>query len=147
VERFDVFTVLIAKISRKIRKIKSQEMAKFNLKSPHVSCLYYLYKYGSMTARELCDFCDEDKAAISRSLVFLEKSGYVSAPAALKKRYKTVLALTESGKEVGEFIVKKIDAVLDLVDEGLSAEHREILYKSLSLIDNNLEAISKCELK
>ena len=44
IERFETFTVLITKISRSIRKIKTEEMAKFNLKSPHVSCLYYLFK-------------------------------------------------------------------------------------------------------
>ena len=42
-ERFETFTVLINRISRKIRKIKIQEMADYNLRSAHVSCLYYLY--------------------------------------------------------------------------------------------------------
>ncbi|MBQ7880983.1 MAG: hypothetical protein IJ358_04000 [Clostridia bacterium] len=51
-QRFETFTVQIAKISRCIRKIKSEEMAEFNLKSPHVSCLYYLYRQNNkMTAK------------------------------------------------------------------------------------------------
>ena len=41
-ERYKSFTVLISGISRSIRRIKTEEMAEFNLKSPHVSCLYYL---------------------------------------------------------------------------------------------------------
>ena len=72
-ERFETFTLLISQISRSIRKIKTEEMAEFKLKSPHVSCLYYLYKEKTLTAKELCDICDEDKAAISRSLLYLEK--------------------------------------------------------------------------
>ena len=40
---------------RNIRKIKTEEMDKYSLKSPHVSCLYYIYKSGSLTAKELSD--------------------------------------------------------------------------------------------
>lgn len=72
--RFKLFTVLTSKISRCIRKIKTEEMDEFNLKSTHVSCLYYLYEENSLTAKELCDVCDEDKAAISRSLDYIEHS-------------------------------------------------------------------------
>ena len=38
--RFETFTVLINKISRSIKKIKNQEMAEYDLRSVHVSCLY-----------------------------------------------------------------------------------------------------------
>jgi len=75
-ERFELFTVLIAKISRSIRKIKTEEMEEFDLKSPHVSCLYYLFKSNNLTATELCEICQEDKSAISRSLDYLESKGY-----------------------------------------------------------------------
>ena len=42
--RFELFTTLIAKISRSIRRIKAEEVAELGLKGPHVSCLYHLYK-------------------------------------------------------------------------------------------------------
>ena len=42
-KRFQKFTVLITKINRNIKRIKTEEMDKYNLKSPHVSCLYYLF--------------------------------------------------------------------------------------------------------
>ena len=76
-ERFETFTVLIAKINRNIRKIKNQEMAEYDLRSPHISCLYYLYSTNGLTATELCERCEEDKATISRSLDYLEKNGYI----------------------------------------------------------------------
>ena len=43
-ERFETFTLLLSKINRSIRKIKTEEMEEFNLKCPHVYCLYYLHK-------------------------------------------------------------------------------------------------------
>lgn len=88
-ERFETFTVLIARISRSIKRIKAEEMADFELKGPHVSCLYYLSQQDSMTASELCERCDEDKAAISRSLDDLEKNGYITCASGAGRRYKS----------------------------------------------------------
>ena len=78
-ERFQTFTVLIAKISRNIKKIKNQEMAEYGLRSVHVTCLYYLYSSEALTATELCELCEEDKATISRGLVFLEENVVIDA--------------------------------------------------------------------
>ena len=140
-ERFKTFTVLIAKINRNIRRIKTEEMAEFDLKSPHVSCLYYLYKSESLTAKELCDVCEEDKAAISRSLDYLEQAGYLTCNSTAKKRYKTPLELTEKGRETGKQVAEKIDNVLSLASVGLSEENRVIFYQSLALISDNLQSI------
>ena len=49
-ERFSMFTILISSISRHIRKIKSMEVAEYDLKGPHVTCLYYIFKQENMTA-------------------------------------------------------------------------------------------------
>ena len=137
--RFETFTVLIANISRCIRKIKTEEMAEFDLKSPHVSCLYYLYKTDRLTARELCDVCDEDKANISRSIKFLEKNGYLTCHSRTPKRYQSPLTLTDKGRRVGKHITERIDSVLSMAGEGVSEEHRTILYAALGTISRNLQ--------
>ena len=143
-ERFRTFTVLIANVSRCIRRIKTEEMSDINLKSPHVSCLYYLYKFEKgLTAKELCDICKEDKAAMSRSIEYLEKEGYVACEETAKKRYKSPFFLTEKGKKAGEVVAKKIDDILARASVGLSEEHRLIFYRSLALISDNLQKI--CE--
>ena len=142
-ERFETFTVLVTKLSRAIRKIKTEEMAEFDLKSPHVSCLYYLYKEGELTAKELCDISSEDKAALSRSIDHLEQSGYITCEDEAGKRYKSPLTLTEKGREIGAAVAEKIDRVLRLAGEGVPEEHRLIMYKSLMRICRNLEKISE----
>lgn len=138
-ERFQTFTVLIAKINRNIRKIKTEEMAEFDLKSGHVSCLYYLYKAKSLTAKELCDICDEDKANISRSIDYLETNGYLVCESKAQKRYKSPLTLTEKGDEIAGRIAETIDRILNKAGEGLSEEQRAIMYQSLSLVCDNLK--------
>jgi len=140
-ERFKTFTVLIAKINRSIRKIKTEEMAEFNLKSPHVSCLYYLYKEKSLTAKELCDICDEDKAAVSRSILYLEREGYIVCNSDAPKRYKSLLCLTEKGLEIGKVIAQKIDGILSMTGDGMTEEEMAVFYKCLGIINNNLQNI------
>lgn len=142
-ERFHDFTVLIGTIGRYIRKIKTEEMAEFELKSPHVSCLYYLYKMEKLTAKELCDVCQEDKAATSRSIEFLETNGYIYCLSSAKKRYKSPFTLTGKGKDIGGKIAQKIDGILELAGANVSNEHRAILYQSLRVIAQNLQNI--CE--
>lgn len=142
-ERFQNFTVLISKINRCIKKIKTEEMDEFNLKSPHVSCIYYLYQTSSLTAKELCDICQEDKAALSRSIEYLEENEFIVCDSNLKKRYKSPLTLTEKGKKIGEKIDEKIDKILALASSGLSEEKRKVMYESLNLICDNLENFCK----
>ena len=98
---------------------------------------------GSLTAKELCDICGEDKSALYRSIVFLEENGYLICESNQKKRYRSPLALTDKGEQIGKSVADKIDRILDLVSNGLSDENRIILYESLTLISNNLENFSK----
>ena len=142
-ERFKTFTVLIAKISRNIKRIKNQEMAEYGLRSVHVTCLYYLYGAASLTATELCELCEEDKATISRALDFLEENGYLASRATQAKRYKSALVLTEKGAAVAEKITDKINVVLDEVCIDLDENERAEFYRSLAIISDSLELCTK----
>ena len=141
-ERFETFTVLIGRINRNIRKIKNQEMASYQLKSIHISCLYYLYSSGSLTAAELCERCEEDKAAVSRALDYLEKEGYLEASDKNAKRYRHPLHLTEKGVQASSIIAAKINAVLEEINSSLTEQERLAFYRSLTAISNRLDAIA-----
>jgi len=142
-ERFETFTVLINRISRNIRKIKNQEMAEYNLRSAHVSCLYYIYTLNGATATDLCERCEEDKATISRALDYLDTNGYITREVKSTKRYKSPLVLTDKGEEVGKKIADKISSVLDTISVGLTEEERTAFYRSLAIVSDSLEAVSK----
>lgn len=141
-ERFAAFTVLIAKINRNIRRIKTEEMAEFHLKGPHVACLYHLTTAGPLTAGELCDRCDEDKAAISRSLDFLEKEGYLVCDSSARKRYRSPLRLTEKGEATGRRIMEKIDRIVREAGSALTEEERAVMYRALSAVSERLAQIT-----
>ncbi len=138
-ERFETFTALIISLGRSIKKIKTQEVACFSLKGPHVSCLYYLYKKKSLTASELCLLCEEDKANLSRTLDYLEERAYLAPRVTGQKRYRSPLTLTEEGMRVGAHIAERIDRVLEAASEGVSEHDRRVMYESLSRISENLQ--------
>ena len=135
---FEMFTVLMSKLSYQIKKIKSEEMEKFNLKGTHLSCLYYLIKNKELTATELCDICNEDKASISRSVEYLEKEKYLICESNTEKRYKSLIHLTQKGEEIAKAICQKIDGIVEMASTGLSDTDREIMYRALKLISGNL---------
>ena len=114
-------------------------MAEYGLRSVHVTCLYYLYSEGPLTATDLCELCEEDKATISRGLEFLEAEGYTACEAKQAKRYKSPIDLTERGREVGKKITDKINFVLDEICVDLSEAERAEFYRCLALISDNLE--------
>ena len=143
-EQFKLFTVLIASINRNIRRVKTEIMAEHKLKCPHVSTLYYLYSFERLTLKELCELCNEDKGAISRSVKSLEEEGLVDTNF-INKKYKNKLSLTEKGKAIGKDIVSKIDIAVLKATQDLSEEDKDNVYRGLSIINKNLESFSITE--
>ena len=139
-EHFKLFTTLIATINREIKHVKTQVIADHNLKCPHVSTLYYLYVDNGLTLKELCEKCNEDKGAISRSIKSLEIEGLIET-SSLQKKYKQKLMLTEKGKEIGKDVAKKIDIAVKKAIENLSDEDKNCVYRSLSTISQNLSKL------
>ncbi len=140
--RYEKFSGLIASINKSIQKIKSIEMEEFDLKGSGVQCLFFLFKEkGGVSSAKLCALCQEDKAAISRTLKELEAAGYVCVDREESRKYKNPICLTESGRRVGEAIMRKIDEVFSVGSAGISQAERESLYASLDKIANNLKEI------
>ena len=140
--RFELFTSLISCINKNIRKVKNLAMKEFSLNSTHVSCLYYLYKNEALTSKEIVELCEEDKAAISRTLEYLEINEYIICDSKAKKRYNNKLYLTDKGKTVGKYISTKVEEILNLASNGIDEKEREILYKCLNVINNNHNTIN-----
>ena len=111
---------------------------------PHVSCLYYLGLDGPLTAAELSERCDEDKAAVSRTLEFLLQNSYVTTEA-VSRRYRSPLYLTNRGREVFAALQARIASMEDAASMGLTEEQRSKMYAALELICGNLERLCAAE--
>ncbi len=139
-EGFKTFAVMIKRINRDIKRLKTELMAEFNLKCPHVSSFYYLYTDGPLTAKELCDLCQEDKGALSRSIDYLEREGFIES-LDKRKKYKNPLSLTEKGKVIGKHLAEKIDKMFITASKDITEQERTVLFNSLKAVSDSLEQI------
>jgi len=128
-------------IGRSIYRIKSEAMAEFDLKSSHVTCIYFLHRGFARTASDLCEVCEEDKANISRALKELEERGLITRELTAKGRPKRNITLTKEGHAIGDFLSKRVANILEIVGEGVDEGERDIMYRILSLIDKRLEHV------
>lgn len=143
INRFEKLTSGVSVIYKGIQKIKKHKMSSLGLKGTHVMCLYHLSTHeDGLTATDLCHLCGEDKAGISRILADLEKDGFLfyDSPGTGKK-YRAKAYLTVEGRRQAE---KLNDIILNAVSQigtGISDEEREIFYKVLLKISDNVRNI------
>ena len=135
-QRFQSFVTGITVCYKYIQRIKSMEMTELGLKGTHVMCLFFLYQNPEgLTAAKLCQLCAEDKAAISRTLAFLQQEGYLLSTG---HRYRAVLTLTEKGTQTAQQLEKLIGQWVGFGGDGLSEEDRATFYRVLEHISGNL---------
>lgn len=139
IQRFETFVTVITQIYRSIQKLKSQEMAEFGLKGAHVMCLVQLYQHTEgLTSAQLVQSCEEDKAAVSRALAELRERGLVVSEDT-PKRYRTKMQLTEEGRRITQQMDSKILEVVGAGGAGYTPEEREVFYRVLLQIAENLQ--------
>lgn len=143
-DRFELFSSAISSIHKSIQKIERVEMAKYGLKGPHAQCLLALGQFRQgLTASGLCDICDKDKAAISRTVAELEEAGMICREDPSGKRYRSILTLTPKGREVAGNVNALVHLAVSQASAGYNGEQRETFVRVLSLIALNLQHI--CE--
>lgn len=144
VERFEQFCTSISSIYRSIQKIERVEMAKCGLKGPHAQCLLTMDRFPEgITATQLCELCEKDKAAISRTIAELEQAGMVTRNDREGKRYRSRLTLTQKGSGVARSVNQLVFLAVQRASEGYDDEARQTFVNVLSLVAGNLQAISK----
>ena len=143
--RFAKFSLSISEIDRCWHKLAAEEMAKYDLNSPHAVYLTTLYDANpeGITAAQLGELCGKNKADVSRMVAILEKKGLVRKVAIGKNMYRAKLLLTEEGKQAAEHVRKRAAVAVELAGSGLSSEERETFYRALELITENLQKLSK----
>ncbi len=143
IDLYEQFASSVSSLYFHIQKIQRTEMARYGLKGAHVHCLLAISRHPEgITAARLCQICDKDKAAVSRTLAELEKEGLVTRPADCTKHYRVPLFLTEKGKQITEQVSALVTMAVQQADCGLSQEKREICFESMDIIAQNLHRIS-----
>ena len=140
--RFEQFSLVISSIYGSIQKIERDEMVRCGLKGAYAQYLTILNHFADgITAAELCELCDRDKAAVSRAIADMEQKGLLIREGGTA--YRARLRLTDAGKDAAEFVCRRGQTAVELAGGALSEEARQSLYTSLALISDRLQTLCK----
>ena len=143
-ERFERFSHAISEISRCWRKLASEELAKYGLKSPHATYLTTMYKHPEgITVPDLCEVCGKDKSDASRMIAILEEKGLARKMVVDGSLYRGLWVLTEEGKTAARQVSLRASKAVELAGKDLTDDTREAFYKALASITENLTALSR----
>lgn len=143
-DRFARFSLAIAEIDRCWHKLAADEMAKYELNSPHAVYLNTLYAYNEgITAAKLGELCCKNKADVSRMVSILEKKGLVKKESESGNLYRAKLVLTQEGRDAAEQVRKQAALAVELAGAGMSDQDREIFYRCLEQITENLQTLCR----
>ena len=142
-ERFESFVNTVTRAYKTLQKIKNQATESMGLRGNHVMCMHYLgTSPEGLTATELCKLCNEDKAAVSRTVLDLTQKGLV-IPVDLesKRKYRTVIKLSPLGEEYNNRIGKIIVDSVKKTSADFTEEERMCFYKVFESIIGSLEGL------
>lgn len=143
-KRFERFSLAISEISRCWHKLAAEELAKYDLNSPHAVYLNTLYQHQEgITAAKLSELCCKDKADVSRMVSILEKKGLVQKESVGGNLYRAKLLLTDEGLKAAEHVQDRAALAVELAGSGMTDTDREIFYRCLEQITVNLQTLSK----
>ena len=142
-DRFEQFTAAISSINRCIQKLERDEMEKYGYKGAFAQYLIVLAAHPQgLSAAELSEHSDRDKAAVSRIVSEMIDKGLVSRDGE-EKSYRSKLLLTEAGMVAADFVKSRAKAAVEAVGGELSDSDRAVFYSSLAVISANLELLCK----
>ncbi len=142
--RFEQFSSVISGIHRFIQNIEREEMIKYGYKGSYAIYLVTVQNSpDGITASQLCEQCDKDKAAVSRTLSQMEADGLIERIGCGGNLYRAKVMLTPKGKDVAEFVRERAHQAVKAVSGEFSEEKRQIMYEYLDEIYTRLQAISE----
>ncbi len=143
-ERFERFSYAISEISRCWRKLASDELAKYGLKSPHATYLTTMYKYpDGISVPKLCEVSGKDKSDASRMIAILEDKGLACKSCVDGSLYRGLWFLTDEGKTAAEQVSLRASKAVEAAGKDLTDEIRDVFYTALESIVSNLNTLTK----
>lgn len=148
ITKYELFSGVVSGLYRDIQKIERMEMAKYGLKGPHAQCLAVMSRHPEgITSSRLCEICEKDKAAISRTVAELEQGGLLVRHDKNGNGYRVLLTLTETGRNAADAVNLVAAQAVEQAGAGLNDQQRDIFYAVLDHIYRNLHTISRNGLK
>lgn len=142
--RFEQFSSVISGIQRDIQRLERDEMVQYGYKGAYAQYLVVLRRSPEgLTAAQLCEICDKDKAAVSRISAEMAEKGLLLRDCAGGSRYRALLKLTARGREAADHVCRKARAAVAAAGSSLTDEERDAFYRALTSIASGLQALCR----
>ena len=142
--RYQQFSYIISVINRQIQKIERDEMVKYGYKGAFAQYLVAMRRFpDGVTAAQLSEFCDKDKAAVSRVVTEMIEKGLIVRNCANDTLYRAKIVLTDEGKRIADYVAGRAATAVEAVGNELNDEERKMFYSTLDFISGRLHAISR----
>ncbi len=149
-DRFENFVGLVYALNKEVGRIKTQKMESLGLRGTDTMVLYYLaHSDGGLHEADIARLMRQDRAAVTRIVSRLEKSGLVerdltddaTASAGRGSRYRAPVTLTARGREAALEMDRIIDDVVERASADITPEERRRCYGWLKQVLKSLEKI------
>lgn len=142
-QRFEQFSSAISSIYHAIQKLERDEMVKYGLKGPYAQYLVAMSRCpNGITATQLSQVCDKDKAAVSRAIMEMERQGLLTRDCSNHTLYRALLMLTREGEQAAHYVCEKAKSAVEYAGKGLTDESRALFYTALHQIADNLQTLT-----
>ena len=140
IDRFERFTVALAESSRCWHKLAGEEMKAYGLKGAHATYLTMLSRHPEgVTVQELCEMILKDKSDASRMLAILEEKG----PGQQAGRLRRQGGAHRTGRAAAYQVRRRACRAVAEAGRDLTEEERDVFYRALESITDNLRRLSR----
>ena len=142
--RFEQFCSIISTIYRDVQRLGREVMIQYGYKGAFAQYLVVLCQNPEgLSASQLSELCDKDKAAVSRVVAEMQEKGLIHRECGECSVYKSKIKLTEEGQRIACSVCQSVHETVAAVAGELTEEERDAFYRSLGLIHGKLDSLIK----
>jgi DNA-binding MarR family transcriptional regulator len=140
---FELFSTGVSYLIKSIQQLKSRKMAEYGLKGTTALCLCQILESETgLTAGELSDQGEIDKAQVSRCMAELGEKGFVFRNEKEGKQYRQKYCLTEKGMLAVADISHTSLGIREQICAGVEERDMEAFWRVLGQLCDNARLIS-----
>ena len=141
--KYEEFSLGIHELYSSMHKNESVVMGKYGLRGAYVKYLVAMFQNpDGLTISQLCEVCDQDKAAVSRAVSELVGREFIWRDNPRGNHYRARLKLTERGESLAREVYGSAEKVFEEALAVLDEEQQEELHKLFGLVFARVHDIS-----
>ena len=141
---YEEFSLGIHELYRSMHKEETVVVNKAMLRGANVRYLVALLQYPEgLTMSQLCEVCDQDKAAVSRAISELVGREIIWRDNPKGNHYRARLKLTERGYALAKEVCASGESIFNEAVSSLSEEQVSQLFELTKLISGNIHNLYK----